>query len=55
MRYERASSTRLIHAKEREALMKLAMPVLRAVCAAKGLALTEVDLRWGISGVCELA
>ncbi len=38
------------HVQERDALTRTALPVLRAVCSAKGLTFTEVDLRWGITG-----
>jgi nephrocystin-3 len=34
---------------EREVLMKKIFPELKAICRAKGITVTEVDLRWGIT------
>src|SRR6476661_4931269 len=35
--------------KEREHLVKKIFPELRALCRERGITLTEVDLRWGIT------
>lgn len=35
--------------KEREELMKWAFPRLRKFCSDRGVFLTQVDLRWGIT------
>ncbi len=34
---------------EREVLMKKIFPEIKAICRAKGITVTEVDLRWGIT------
>jgi tetratricopeptide (TPR) repeat protein len=43
------SSTFLDMQGERDQLVKQVFPALRRACEAKGVALTEVDLRWGIT------
>jgi len=45
------SSTFRDMASAREALLKDAFPKLRALCAERGVFLTSVDLRWGITCV----
>lgn len=39
----------LIKADEREALLKAVLPKLQEWCKARGVFLTSVDLRWGIT------
>eukprot|EP00727_Mastigamoeba_balamuthi_P000082 m51a1_g10070 hypothetical protein (1394) ;mRNA; f:13934-19564 len=43
------SSTFRDMGEEREVLLKRTMPALRAAAARRGVALSEVDLRWGVS------